>query len=86
MAIFNDLGLVLEGEDAKRFWEDQKNPIVTKEQIEMFKEAKRIVKNNFNFNDISYYTSSDNLEKIRRHIQEMAKHQNPVHPVNPVKN
>ena len=73
MAIFNDLGLILEGEDAKRFWEDQKNPIVTKEQIEMFKEAKRIVKNNFKFNDISYYTSSDNLEKIRLHMQDMMK-------------
>ncbi|MCK4250722.1 hypothetical protein KAX97_04715 [candidate division WOR-3 bacterium] len=73
MAIFNDLGLVLEDEDAKRFWEDQKNPTVTKEQIEMFREARRIVKNNFKFNNISYYTSSDNLDKIRRHIQNMAK-------------
>ncbi len=36
------VGLVLEGEDAKRFWEDRKNPTVFKEQIEMFKEAKRI--------------------------------------------
>ncbi|MCZ7391740.1 MAG: hypothetical protein ABOK23_05645 [Candidatus Methanoperedens sp.] len=42
-----ELGLVLEGDDAKRFWEDRKNPKVTKEQIEMFKEAKRIHKTNF---------------------------------------
>ncbi len=42
-----ELGLVLEGDGAKRFWEDRKNPKVTKEQIEMFKEAKRIFKTNF---------------------------------------
>ena len=42
-----ELGLILEGEDAKRFWEDRKNPKVTKEQIEMFKEAKRIHKKYF---------------------------------------
>ncbi|MDP2846456.1 MAG: hypothetical protein Q8N79_10365 [Candidatus Methanoperedens sp.] len=42
-----ELGLVLEGEDAKRFWEDRKNPKVTKEQIEMFKEAMHIYKTNF---------------------------------------
>lgn len=42
-----ELGLVLEGEDAKRFWEDRKNPKVTKEQIDMFKEARQIYKTNF---------------------------------------
>ncbi len=42
-----ELGLVLEGDDAKRFWENRKNPKVTREQIEMFKEAKRIYKTNF---------------------------------------
>ncbi len=42
-----ELGLILEGEDAKRFWEDRKNLKVTKEQIEMFKEAKRIHKTYF---------------------------------------
>ncbi|VVB97186.1 Uncharacterised protein [uncultured archaeon] len=42
-----ELGLVLEGEDAKRFWEDRKNPKVTKEQIEMLKEARQIYKTNF---------------------------------------
>ncbi len=42
-----ELGLILEGEDAKRFWEDRKNPKVTKEQIVMFKEAKRIHKTYF---------------------------------------
>ena len=41
------LGLVLEGEDAREFWEDRKNPKVTKEQILMFKEAKRIYKTQF---------------------------------------
>lgn len=39
-----DLGLVLEGKDAETFWEDENNPIVTKKQIEMFKEAMRIYK------------------------------------------
>lgn len=34
-----DLGLTLEGEDAKEFLEDLRNPKGTKEQIEMFKEA-----------------------------------------------
>ena len=34
-----ELGLVLEGEDAREFLEDLRNPKATKEQIEMFKEA-----------------------------------------------
>lgn len=34
--------MILEGEDAKKFWENEKNPKVTKEQIELFKEVKRI--------------------------------------------
>ncbi len=42
-----ELGLVLEGKDAEAFWENEKNPKVTKEQIEMFKEAKRIYKIHF---------------------------------------
>jgi hypothetical protein len=42
-----ELGLILEGEDAKEFWKNEKNPKVTKEQIEMFKEAKRIYKIHF---------------------------------------
>lgn len=37
-------GLKLKGEDAKEFWENEKNPKVTKEQIELFKEARRIFK------------------------------------------
>jgi len=45
-----ELGLVLEGEDAKEFWKNEKNPKVTKEQIEMFKEAKRIYKTHFKVN------------------------------------
>jgi hypothetical protein len=39
-----ELGLVLEGEDARDFLEDLKNPKATKEQIEMFKEAIRLYK------------------------------------------
>jgi hypothetical protein len=39
-----ELGLVLEGEDAKEFLEDLKNPKATKEQIEMFKEAIKLYK------------------------------------------
>jgi len=42
-----ELGLILEGEDAIKFWEDRKNPKVTDEQIELFKEAMRIYKNDF---------------------------------------
>ncbi len=39
-----ELGLVLEGKDAEEFWENEKNPKVTKEQIDLFKEAIRIYK------------------------------------------
>ncbi len=39
-----ELGLVLEGEDAKEFWKNEKNPKVTKEQIETFKEAMHLYK------------------------------------------
>lgn len=40
-----ELGLVLEGEDAKEFLEDIRNPKKpTKEQMEMFREAIRIYK------------------------------------------
>jgi len=39
-----ELGLVLEGEDAREFLEDLRNPKATKEQIEMFKEAITIAK------------------------------------------
>jgi hypothetical protein len=42
-----ELGLILEGKDAEEFWENEKNPKVTKEQIEMFKEAMHIRKYNF---------------------------------------
>ena len=37
-----ELGLVLEGEDAKEFWENEKNPVVTEEMIKLFKRAKKI--------------------------------------------
>ncbi|MDY0387785.1 MAG: hypothetical protein RBT65_11825 [Methanolobus sp.] len=36
-----ELGLVLEGEDAKEFWENERKP-ATKQQIKMFKEARKI--------------------------------------------
>ena len=36
-----ELGLVLEGEDAREFWENEKKP-ATKEQIEMFKRARKL--------------------------------------------
>ena len=36
-----ELGLVLEGEDAKEFWENEKKP-ATREQIEMFRCARKI--------------------------------------------
>jgi hypothetical protein len=42
-----ELGLILEGKDAEVFWENEKNPKVTSDQIDMFKEAIRIRKNNF---------------------------------------
>ncbi len=39
-----ELGLALEGEDARDFLEDLINPKATKEQIEMFKEAIKLYK------------------------------------------
>lgn len=36
-----ELGLVLEGEDAKEFWENEKKP-ATKQQIELFKHAREV--------------------------------------------
>jgi hypothetical protein len=36
-----ELGLVLEGEDAREFWENEKKP-ATKQQIEMFKRARKL--------------------------------------------
>lgn len=39
-----ELGLILEGEDAKDFWENERNPEVTDEQIRMFKEAMHVYK------------------------------------------
>jgi len=38
------LGLVLEGDDAREFWENMENPRVTKEQVEFFKDAIRLYK------------------------------------------
>ena len=40
------IGLRLEGDDARKFWENEKNPCVTEEQIKMFKSAKRIYSEN----------------------------------------
>ena len=42
-----ELGLMLDGKDAEEFWKNERNPVVTKEQIEMFKEAMHIRKYNF---------------------------------------
>jgi hypothetical protein len=39
-----ELGLILEGEDAEEFMRNEKNPKVSKEQIEMFKKAMRLYK------------------------------------------
>ena len=36
-----ELSLVLEGEDAREFWENEKKP-ATKQQVEMFKRARKI--------------------------------------------
>lgn len=41
-----EFGLVIEGEDAKKFFENEENPVVTEEMIEMFKKAKKIYENN----------------------------------------
>jgi hypothetical protein len=38
------LGLVLEGKDAEEFWKKEASQEFTPEQIEWFKEAKRIYK------------------------------------------
>lgn len=37
-------GLVLEGEDAREFEENMRNPKITKEQVEFFREAIRVYK------------------------------------------
>ena len=39
-----ELGLELEGEDARDFLKDLRNPKATKEQIEMFMEAIKLYK------------------------------------------
>lgn len=36
-----ELGLILEGEDAREFWENEKKP-ATKQQAEMFKHARKL--------------------------------------------
>lgn len=41
-----ELGLVLEGEDAKEFWENEKNPVVTEEMIKLFKRAREVYEKN----------------------------------------
>ena len=41
-----EFGLVLEGEDAKKFFENEENPIVTDKMIEMFRRAKKIYEDN----------------------------------------
>ena len=41
-----ELGLVLEGEDAKEFFRNEKNPVVSREQVELFRRGKKIYENN----------------------------------------
>ncbi|MEL7665497.1 MAG: hypothetical protein AAGU10_15410 [Methanosarcina mazei] len=41
-----EFGLVLEGEDAKEFMKNEKNPVVTDEMVEIFKKAKEIYDKN----------------------------------------
>ena len=41
-----ELGLVLEGEDAKEFFKNERNPTVSKKLVEMFKRAKKINEQN----------------------------------------
>lgn len=41
-----EFGLVLEGEDAKEFIKNEKNPVVTNEMVEMFKKAREIYDKN----------------------------------------
>ena len=41
-----ELGFVLEGEDAKEFFRNERNPIVSKKLVEMFKRAKKINEQN----------------------------------------
>ncbi len=41
-----EFGLVLEGEDAKKFFENEENPVVTEEMIAMFNKAQKIYENN----------------------------------------
>ena len=48
------LGLKLKGADAKEFWKDENNPHVTKEQIEMFKDARCIYKEHPFWGGIKY--------------------------------
>lgn len=41
-----ELGLVLEGEDAKEFFRNEKNPVASKKMVDMFKRAKKINEKN----------------------------------------
>ena len=41
-----ELGLVLEGEDAKEFFRNERNPVVSKKLVGMFMRAKKIHEKN----------------------------------------
>jgi hypothetical protein len=41
-----ELGLVLEGEDAKEFFRNERNPVVSKELMELFRRGKKIYEKN----------------------------------------
>jgi hypothetical protein len=41
-----ELGLVLEGEDAKQFFRNERNPEVSREMVGMFRQARAIYRKN----------------------------------------
>lgn len=58
----------LKGTDAKEFWENEKNPRVTKEQIELFKDARRIEKENITTIDLNDRAIDEVAEKIAQKV------------------
>lgn len=46
MTNISQLGLVLEGEDAKEFHRNDQNPTVSKKLVELFKRGKKIQEQN----------------------------------------
>ncbi len=46
MANIIELGLILEGEDAKEFHRNEQNPTISKKLVELFKRGKKIQEQN----------------------------------------